>query len=62
MTPLDDILFAAFLAGFAASGEGFNGEYVKAPYRPVDGATSPAFLREMRGEFDDWHKKWIEAP
>lgn len=29
----DDDLFAAFVAGFQASGEGFNGEYVGARYR-----------------------------
>jgi hypothetical protein len=33
MSCSDDELFTAFVAGFNASGEGFNGEYVGRPYR-----------------------------
>jgi hypothetical protein len=31
--PTEDELFAAFVAGFEASSEGFNGEYVGSRYR-----------------------------
>lgn len=50
--PTEDELFAAFVAGFEASGEGFNGEYVGARYRKP-GALE-AYLREWH--FPAWRE------
>jgi hypothetical protein len=45
----EPLLFAAFLAGFDASGEGFNGEWLHERYR------SPKALEErLRPVFDAW--------
>lgn len=48
----DDALFAAFVAGFEASGEGFNGEYVGRRHRG-EGALE-AYLR--RWYFPAWRE------
>lgn len=47
-------LFDAFKAGFHASGEGFNGEYVGERFRGHAGVESPVFIERMFEEFRDW--------
>jgi hypothetical protein len=47
----DDELFAAFMAGFNASAEGFNGEYGGNEY-----SYGPGFNENMRRRFDDWKR------
>lgn len=47
-------LFAAFLAGFDSSSEGFNGEYVGPRYRGKDGVQAPAFVELMLRDFRKW--------
>lgn len=52
-------LFDAFLAGWEASGEGFNGDYVNRCYRQYDAAQrelgrNARFLQRIRHEFATW--------
>lgn len=45
----DEKLFAAFMAGFDSSGEGFNGEYVGSRYRP-----RAELEKRLREDFEHW--------
>lgn len=51
MNQTEENLFEAYLAGFDASGEGYNGEYHKEPYELV--------TEELREEFDRWLERRI---
>lgn len=44
-------LFDAFVAGFNAAGEGFNGEYIGERYRGKD---NQLFRERMLAEFQAW--------
>lgn len=46
---LRDMLRDAFMAGFKASGEGYNGEY------PFDG-DEHAIIRELSEAFEEWFR------
>lgn len=50
-------LFAAFIAGFEASGEGFNGEYVDQRFRGSNGVPAEVFISRLRDEFDIWNAR-----
>jgi hypothetical protein len=52
----DAELFLAFVAGFDASAEGFNGEYVSECHNvPDEGHVhDDEFFDQLRREFDEW--------
>lgn len=53
----EELLFAAFRAGFDASGEGWNGEYVNSS------VTSERLTEQLRKIFDEWRQRLAqEAP